>query len=455
MRRSIQGRKTMLEDARGVPLTASDRQALQAYESALEALRGYRGDPLAPLDEAIAIEPGFAGAYVAKALMYMTMFERRFAREALAALEAGARAIQAGNAHERAMANAARLLAEGEWEAASAALDHVLLEQPRDILAIQVGHLVDFLRGDNMNLRNRISRVLPRWDSSAPGFSYVLGMHAFGLEECNQYPEAEATGMRALAMAPEDGWAVHAVVHVMEMQGRVGEGIGFLQSRERDWASADNGFAFHNWWHLALFNMDRGDFAAAIAIYDRVLADAHAMALSRVDATALLWRLMLEGADLGARMEKVADAWEGDLEAEGGFYAFNDFHAALAFAATGRTAAITALRAKLQSALQAPGANREMTRAVGVDTVEAAIAFGEGRCAEATARLAAVRDGAWRFGGSHAQRDLLTLTLIEAARRSDHAGIARHYLNERLTHKPASAWGRRIAKRLEKTVVPA
>ena len=58
---------------------------------------------------------------------------------------------------------------------------------------------MDFYRGDALNLRNRVSRVLPHWDASVPGYSYVLGMHAFGLEEMNQYPEAEATALRALS----------------------------------------------------------------------------------------------------------------------------------------------------------------------------------------------------------------------------------------------------------------
>ena len=47
----------MLEDARGLPLTVSDPRALEAYEGALLALRTYRGDPLAPLDVAIALAP--------------------------------------------------------------------------------------------------------------------------------------------------------------------------------------------------------------------------------------------------------------------------------------------------------------------------------------------------------------------------------------------------------------
>jgi hypothetical protein len=93
---------------------------------------------------------------------------------------------------------------------------------------------MDFLRGDALNLRNRLARVLPHWDAAVPGFSHVLGMHAFGLEECNQYAEAERTARRALDPQPKDGWAVHAVAHVMEMQGRIDEGIAWLASRTHD-----------------------------------------------------------------------------------------------------------------------------------------------------------------------------------------------------------------------------
>ena len=437
-----------MKDARGLQLTVSNPRALDAYERALTALRIYRGDPLAPLDEAIALEPGFAAAHVAKALVLMTFFERRFAREALATLDAGADAIGRGNDRERALAHAARLLAEGEWHRAVLALERVLVDHPLDILAIQVAHLLDFLRGDNLNLRNRMTRVLPYWPKSAPGRSFVVGMQAFGLEECNQYPEAEAAARAALAEAPEDCWSTHALTHVFEMQGRIDEGVAFLESTTGDWATPDNGFAFHNWWHLALFQMDRGRFDRALAIYDDVLAGAHAMAMSRLDATALLWRLRLEDVDVGRRFEAVADAWAQDLAAEGGFYAFNDFHAALAFAGAGRRAEATRLREILAESANAPGTNGEMARAVGIGGADAVVAFCEGRFAQAADGLAMIRDGAARFGGSHAQRDLLTLTLIEAARRAGQPAVARHYLNERLVQKPGGAWGARIAKRI-------
>src|SRR5690606_13970696 len=96
-------------------------------------------------------------------------------------------------------------------------------------------------------------------------------------------------------------------------------------------------FAFHNWWHLALFYLDSARYDKVLGLYDTcVHPERSQIVLSLVDATALLWRLYLEGVDTGDRFEAVADEWEQQLDDEAGFYAFNDFHAAMAFAACGR-----------------------------------------------------------------------------------------------------------------------
>ena len=58
------------------------------------------------------------------------------------------------------------------------------------------------------------------------------------------------------------------------------------------------------------------------------------MALEYVDATALLWRLMLRHVDVGPRWQAVADAWEPLIEDT--YYAFNDMHAAMAMVGSGR-----------------------------------------------------------------------------------------------------------------------
>jgi hypothetical protein len=63
--------------------------------------------------------------------------------------------------------------------------------------------------------------------------------------------------------------------------------------------------------------------------------------------------------------------------------------------------------------------------------------------------LRSVRPVAIRFGGSHAQRDLLNLTLIEAAFRSGQARIARALAAERTHLKPSSPFNWRLTARAQ------
>ena len=438
----------MNRDQRGVPVSCANRTALDLYETALGQYQSYVGDPIATIDQALAAAPDFALGHLFRAIVLMTFTEQSYATQARGSVEAGERLLSSANERERGLALAARCLVDGDWDGACVAFDRILVDHPLDAFAAQSGHLMDFFRGDALNLRNRISRILPHWTPVVPGYSYLLGMHAFGLEECNQYAQAEEEGRRALALEPKDGWAVHAVTHVMEMQGRIDEGITWLESRENDWAP-DNGFSFHNYWHLALYYLDRQRYDRALSLYDtRVHPEPPQTALQLLDATALLWRLFLDGVDLGGRAGVVADNWAQRLDVERGFYAFNDLHAMMAFAMAGRAPEAVHLLDNLQWTVEhGRGTNVAMTREVGLPVCQAMQAFGQGQYAAAIERLQAARDGAHRFGGSHAQRDVLTLTLIEAALRSGQPGIARHYIAERTVHKPASRWGWRLLAR--------
>ena len=437
----------MRHDLRGVPLSSGSPAALERYETALKQFQTYVGDPVATVDAALADSPDFVMGHLLKALALFTQSEKQLVAATEAALGDAMRHHASANDRERGLMLAVRRFLDGDWDDGCRQLDHVLVDHPRDALAVQAAHLMDFYRGDALNLRNRLSRVLPHWDETVPGYSYLLGMHAFGLEEMNQYPEAEAVARRALALEPRDAWAVHAATHVMEMQGRIDEGVAWLESRRDDWAP-DNAFAYHNWWHLGLFYMDRADHDRALALYDANIHPAPTQfALPLVDATALLWRLALEGVDVGRRFETVADEWEARLPNDRGYYAFNDLHAILAFVATGREAAASTLLAALAQAAAQEGTNAMMSREVGLPLAKGIVAFGQGRHADAIAAIEPVRDRAHRFGGSHAQRDLVTLTLIEAALRDGQKALARHYIAERRVHKPGSAWGSRLAAR--------
>jgi tetratricopeptide (TPR) repeat protein len=430
----------MTTDLRGVPVSTTNAAALALFEEALHQYQTYVGDPVGTLDRAIAIQPDFVLAHAARAGVLMTFGEQRFARQAQESI-ASARAVPAGaNEREQSLVAACQQLVDGDWSAACVAFDRILVDYPRDVFTLQTAHLFDFFRGDTLNLRNRITRVLPAWDASVPGYSFVLGMHAFGLEENNQYADALATATNALAIEPRDAWSVHAGVHVMEMRGEIDAGLAWLETREQHWGP-DNGFAYHLWWHAALLHLDRGDVPRVLEVFDRrVYPERSDLSLQLVDATALLWRLYLLGADVGTRFEPLAAAWEAKLEAERGFYAFNDVHAMMAFAATGHEAAAGRLLHDLIGAAESRShTNGRMAREVGLPVAHAIVAFGQGRYDDVIARLEAVRD--------IAQRDVLSLTLIEAALRAGRKSVAQHYIAERTTSRPTSQLGWRLHAR--------
>ncbi|HAK52431.1 MAG TPA: tetratricopeptide repeat-containing protein, partial [Gammaproteobacteria bacterium] len=91
---------------------------------------------------------------------------------------------------------------------------------PTDLMALFAGHWLDFYLGDAKALMGRVDRVLNDWGESTPGYGYVLGMYAFGLEENGHYDQAEELGRRSVELNPADAWGVHSVTHVMEMTGR-------------------------------------------------------------------------------------------------------------------------------------------------------------------------------------------------------------------------------------------
>ncbi len=428
-------------------------EARQHYARAVRSFQTYLGDPIEHVDRALAAEPDFVSGYLFRAIALLLTSERRFVKDARASLEAAESLVGRADAREKGLAHAVRALAAGDWDAACRRFDRVLAEHPTDVFTLQAAHLMDFLRGDAVNLRNRVARVLPRWSAAMPGYSFVLGMYAFGLEECNQYPEAEDAGRRALEMEPQDAWAVHAVAHVMEMQGRVTEGIDWLERRREEWSPSSgpaNAFAYHNWWHLALFHLDRGDASRALAILDEhIVPGVGDVSMGLLDVTALLWRLALLDVPVDDRFRAVAAAWRAKQAEEAGYYAFNDLHAALAFAGAGELEDLARVReAAARAAREGDAANQAMSATVGLPLIEALEDYVAGRFDRALETLAAVRDVASRFGGSHAQRDLLTLLLIDAARRAGQRTLACHYLNERLTAKPASGLGWRMMERI-------
>lgn len=432
-------------DLRGEPVSTDDRAALDRFETALRLLNGYYADPLAEIEAALAERPDFALGHCLRAGLFLISTERGAEPELSRSVEALEGLAPAANDRERGHAAAARAWLDGDFKRAVDLYGRVLEDHPRDLLALQLAHQCDFFLGQTTELRDRVARVLPFWDEDAPGRGYVLGMHAFGLEENNQFRQAEETGRHALSLEARDPWAVHAVAHVMEMEGRLAEGVDWLEGRRGDWAE-DNLFAFHNWWHLGLYNLDMGRVDRVLDLYDTAIRPSGStVALEMVDASAMLWRLHLRGADVGPRWAALAEGWQA--HAGDAYYAFNDAHAVMAFVGAGRDADADRVIAAAERRAMGTGTNAALTREVGLPFCRALRAFGAGRYDEAVDLLLPVRPIAHRFGGSNAQRDVIALTLVEAALRAGRSRLAVALAAERTAAKPTSPFNRSLAAR--------
>lgn len=434
----------LLNDALGNRVSGATHAGFERYQHANELLQRYAGDPVAVVDCAIAASPDMVMAHALRAWLHLLGTEPGGLPVAKESLQ---RALQLPATHrEAAHLRAIGQLIAGRWHEASRTLEDVTIEFPTDALALQVGHQIDFFTGSSRMLRDRIARALPEWREDMPGYHSLLGMHAFGLEECGDYARAEGQGRRAVELEPRDGWAQHAVAHVMEMQGRQRDGIAWMGANPEAW-SRDSFLAVHNWWHFALFHLDLGQIDEVLALFDGPIGGKHsAVVLDMIDASALLWRLKLRGIDVGNRWNALADRWE-PLAAAGN-YAFNDAHAVMAFVGANRPQRVAAVLDAQSVAMGRNDDNATFTRDVGRPVALAIKAFGEGNYAQAVRLLRPVRNIASRFGGSHAQRDLLDLTLIEAAVRAEHDDLATAFIAERIDVRPANPSARALRERM-------
>ena len=425
---------TTLRDHLDNPLAAAGHDQVEAYHRSLTLFHGYYGDPLAAIQPALADERPFAMGHCLAAALLLSATDRSL--YTLADEQLAAAAAAGGGPREQAHLRALTAWRDGDWALALQHYDGLLAQWPRDGLALQMGHLGDFFTGRAVDLRDRPAAALRHWPADRAGRGFVLGMHAFGLEECGQYDSAHAQGLAALALNRRDPWAIHAVAHVHEMRGEVVAGIDWLLSRQDDW-SIDNGFAYHNWWHLALYWLEIGEHSQVLALYDTAIRPADSdVVLELIDATALLWRLHLRGVDVGARWQPLLARWRARLADR--LYVFNDLHALLALIATGQLDEAARLVGTLQADAVGDDGRARMARLAGLPLARGLLAFASGRHDEALPLLLHGHAVASRIGGSHAQRDLFALTALACAGRGNARALEEQLLVERRDRKPNS-----------------
>ena len=118
-------------------------------------------------------------------------------------------------------------------------------------------------------------------------------------------------------------------------------------------------------------------------------------------------------------------------------------HAAMAFIGAGDLDRARDLVAELEAVVEKGDHGTTgwiMTSRVGLPVCLSLVAFGESLYEQVLDELWPVRTGLHEFGGSHAQRDAVERTLLEAAIRAPRPEIARGLVSERLGVRESSTY---------------
>ena len=147
-----------------------------------------------------------------------------------------------------------------------------------------------------------------------------------------------------------------------------------------------------------------------------------------------MWRLSLLGVDVTRRAQQLA----ADIDAlvDEPVYIFNDWHAVMVFGLAGddrRAGRVLTANRRLTAETNRAAADR-----AGLALLEGFGSFAAGYPERAVDLLAGIRPQAHAVGGSHAQRDVIDLTLIAAAARGAQTRLARALVAERAARKPAA-----------------
>lgn len=437
-------------DAYGFSHASTDGVALAAFAEAVWAVCAHRPQAGSALERALAADPQMAAAHALRgfASVVLARSECMVAARAHLAAARGALRQRTPTADETALTEALSFAVDGRLSAAADRLDLRLADAPETLLLLKLSHALRFMRGDLTGMAALTGATIARVAETMPGYGFVLGCHAFTLEESGDYGRAERVGRAAVEREPHDAWGLHAVAHVYEMTGRSAAGIDWLEATRGAWSGCNN-FAFHVAWHLALFHLEAGDTERVLALYDAEVRPQPTDDFRDVaNAVSLLWRLGQHGVDVGGRWAELAEIARRRRHET--TLIFASLHNLLALKGSGdETAARELAEAIACHGLVGADDQASVAGSVGADLARVIVEGASGRAVpEIARRLPAL-------GGSHAQRDVFVRTLAVAAASGGDAEATMRVSAIRCEKRRADRFDASLRAALDRTRAPA
>jgi hypothetical protein len=425
----------MLQDAQGLDVTTDSPETIAAINCYTDQALAY-GKDAAAIFQGIEADPECAIANAHAAALYLSHERAESHRQALPYLQAAKRYKDKATEREKLYICAVEAWAAGAIDQSIAYLEVLTEKFPRDIVAVQMGQYHYFYQGNKEALLQIAEKVLPANREN----HYLYGMIAFGLEQCYRLEEAEAMGRQATEMNRNDPWAHHAVAHVMEMQGRLEEGIAWMESLSDTWENCNSMLYTHNWWHIALYYLEKEEFENVLSLYDthvwgRAWKDS---SKDPIGAISLLLRLELRGIDVGDSLrDSLASRWKElapHITARIHEHAlpFQDLHYIYALSKAGQADQVTEMLLSMQS--YAKTADPSVSKAwneVAVPAARGMAAHARGQWERAIGEFGSILSRLHAIGGSHAQRDLFEQIYLDAWLRANQNREALKLLEKR------------------------
>ncbi|XP_049580363.1 tetratricopeptide repeat protein 38 [Syngnathus scovelli] len=447
--------------AEGLPLSTSSNEACKLYDAMLTQYVTWRNiESIGGLEGCMtkikAADPDFVMGHVVSTGLELlgTATSPRLNQRLASAVKKTVELANSQNLtpRERLHVKALEFFSHGNFPKASDVWEDILVDHPTDLLALKFAHDSYFYTGAQTQMRDSVARVLPHWKPHFPLASYLKGLYSFGLLETHFYDQAEKVAMEGLALVPDDAWSVHSVAHVYEMTAEVDKGLKFMEGREKAWQTSDM-LATHNYWHWALYFIEKGQYEAALQIFDSQIlkrCKANGSMLDIVDGSSLLSRLEMEGVFVKERYQELLQVTLPHTDDH--VTLFNDLHILMVSLGARETAASQRLLEGLQELAKTPGDNyqHKMATPIGLPMCQALMEYDKGNYDRTVELLHPLRYSIVSIGGSDAQRDVFNQLLIHAALKSKnkhYQRLSRCLLVERDAVRPNSPMTDRLMQR--------
>ncbi len=400
------------------PLVASAPSTLAGWNTAMNEMFSFRGDPGARLMALTENDADFVMGLVVTTGGEILGGADPHRAELQADLLAADYRSRSATPRERNHVDALITMVEGNFTQAAKCWDAIAAAHPHDLIAIRMAHDIYLHVGDNPRRLQASKSAAQNWTLESPAQSWVNGELAFALEESGHFAEAEEKGLAALATDPDDAWALHALAHVYESQHRHQDAVDLLTSTQDRWKT-QNLFSTHLIWHLSLRHIAGGEIDAALTIFDDEIQKAE-RGFAFADLTSLIWRAELAGYQVGDRWQQIANCWATVDEHH--HSAFLDVHAAMAFATCPELPAARQFWATLEKSHNALHCENDEIFAQVVKPLGEGFRQYRNLDGQAADTLLAVLPTLHGMGGSVVQRQVVKMTQRTAQEQAESIG---------------------------------